>query len=62
MQTVKHLMPPVVIRIPKNVTIKDDLVYFGEFVVGVIDPMTPKGMMNIPAPMTIIWEENDGTL
>jgi len=62
MQTVKNIRPPAVIRIPKNAKINDDLVYFGDMVVGLIDPLTPKGMMNIVSPMTLIMEDNDGTL
>ena len=51
-----YLYPPAVIKIPENVTVKDDLVYLGEFVVGYIDLGTPEGMMNIPAPMVLMME------
>lgn len=55
--TTTHIVPPAVIRIPKNVVRKGDVFYLGEMVVGYIDPLTPEGMMVVPGPMTLIMEE-----
>ena len=47
------------IRIPVQARREDDVVYFGEYAVGIIGPLCPDGFMKLTAPVAIVCIDKD---